>query len=135
MGKMFWISFVVMFVLAMALGVAIHGMLLSPDYLKLTTLFRPEADAQRYLWAMLLAHLFIAFAFTWIYFRGRESRPFLGQGVRYGLAVAALTSIPTYLIYYAVQPMPGDLVAKQIVFDTIGYVVMGTVLAWINRQA
>lgn len=135
MGKKFWISFAVMFVLAMAIGVAVHGMLLSPDYLKLTRLFRPEADAQHYLWAMLLAHAFIAFAFTWVYFRGRESRPFFGQGVRYGLAIALLTCIPTYLIYYAVQPLPGDLVVKQIVFDTIGYVVMGVVLAWINRQA
>ena len=135
MGKKFWISLAVMFVLAMAIGLVVHGMLLAPDYLKLTSLFRPEADQQNYFWAMLLAHAFIAFAFTWIYFRGRESRPFLGQGIRYGLAVALLTCIPTDLIYYAVQPLPGVLVAKQIVFDTIGLVVMGVVLAWINRQA
>lgn len=135
MGKKFWISLVVMFVLAMAIGIVVHGILLAPDYLKLTSMFRPAADQQRYLWAMLLAHGFIAFAFTWIYFRGRESRPYLGQGIRYGLAVALLTCIPTYLIYYAVQPMPGDVVVKQMVFDSIGYVVMGVVLAWINRQA
>ena len=60
--------------------------------------------------------------------RGRETRPFLGQGVRYGIAVSVLAVIPMYLIYYAVQRMPEALVAKQIVFDTSGYIVMGVVL-------
>ena len=49
------------------------------------------------------------------------------------LAVAVLATIPTYLIYYAVQPYPGVVVAKQIVFDTIVVVLMGIVCAWINR--
>jgi hypothetical protein len=133
MGKKFWISVVAMFVLSMVIGFAVHGMLLGAEYAKLTNLFRPETEAP--FWAMLLAHVSIAFAFTWIYLRGRENRPFLGQGVRYGVAVALLTAIPVYLIYYAVQPMPGNLVVKQMVFDSIGYVLMGVVLAWINREA
>jgi hypothetical protein len=54
--------------------------------------------------------------------------------VRFGLAVSALSVIPTYLIYFAVQPMPGDLVAKQMVFDTIATVIMGIVCAWINQD-
>ena len=135
MGKKFWISVVAMFVVSMLIGMVVHGMLLGPEYMKLTSLFRPEADQQKYFWAMLLAHVFIAFSFTWIYLRGRESRPFVGQGVRYGIAVALLTAVPVYLIYYAVQPMPLDLIVKQIVFDTLGYIVMGVVLAWINRDA
>ena len=48
--------------------------------------------------------------------------------------MAVLTVIPTYLIYYAVQPMPGNIVAKQIVFDTIAMVLMGIVCAWINQD-
>jgi len=57
----------------------------------------------------------------------------LGQGVRFGLAVALLMTIPIYLIYYAVQPMPEALVAKQIVFDTIGVILMGIAVAYLNR--
>ena len=53
--------------------------------------------------------------------------------MRFGLAVALLTVIPMYLIYYAVQPMPGNLVAKQIIFDTIAMVIMGIACAWINQ--
>jgi hypothetical protein len=29
--------------------------------------------------------------------------------------------------------MPGAMVAKQIVFDTIGVVLMGIVVAWLNK--
>ena len=133
MGKKFWISVVAMFVVSMLIGMVVHGMLLGPEYMKLTTLFRPEADQQKHFWAMLLAHVFIAFSFTWIYLRGREPKPFLGQGIRFGLVVSLLTAIPVYLIYFAVQPMPEGLVVKQIIFDTIGYMVMGVVVAWINR--
>jgi hypothetical protein len=39
-----------------------------------------------------------------------------------------------YLIYYAVQPMPGEVVVKQIVLDTISIVLMGIVCAWINQE-
>ncbi|MEO8137033.1 MAG: hypothetical protein ABI831_24020 [Betaproteobacteria bacterium] len=134
MSKRFWISVVVMFVMAMMIGFLVHGMLLAPEYKKLTTLFRPEADQARYFPVMLLAHVLIAFSFTWIYVRGREAgKPFLGQGVRYGIAVALLSSVPMYMIYLAVQPMPEAVVIKQILSDTIGLIAMGIVVAWINR--
>ena len=55
------------------------------------------------------------------------------SGVRFGIAIAVLMTIPIYLIYYAVQPMPGAVVAKQIVFDVIAMVIMGVAVAWINR--
>ena len=44
-----------------------------------------------------------------------------------------LTTIPTYLIYLAVQPMPEALVVKQIVFDSIAMLIMGVVTAVINK--
>jgi hypothetical protein len=57
----------------------------------------------------------------------------LGQGLRFGLAVAVLMTIPMYLIYYAVQPTPGALAVKQIMFDTIATVLMGIAVAYLNR--
>jgi hypothetical protein len=132
MGK-FAISVVALFITSMALGFVVHATLLGPEYAKLTNLFRQGADAEKYFVAMLLAHLFIAIGFTWVYTRGREARPWLGQGLRFGLAVAVLTTIPTYLIYFAVQPMPIDLVMKQIVFDTIAMLLMGVVVAFVNK--
>ena len=132
MGR-FAISVVVMFVASMLLGFAVHGVLLGPEYAKLTSLFRTEADAQKYFPYMLLAHVFLAVGLTWIYRMGRQDKPWFGQGLRFGLAVAVLTSIPTYLVYLAVQPMPEALVIKQIVFDTLAMLVLGVVVAFVNK--
>ena len=128
------ISVAVMAVMSLVLGFVVHGWLLAPDYMKLASLFRSPAEAEGYFGFMILAHVLIGIGFTWIYRAGREAKPFLAQGVRFGLAVAVLTVIPTYLIYYAVQPMPGDVVVKQIVLDTISMVLMGIVCAWINQD-
>ncbi len=134
MDKRFWISVVVMFVLSLGLGFVVHAVLLEQEYAKLQNLFRAPAEAENYFHFMLLAHLLIAVGFTWIYRQGREAgKPWFGQGVRFGVAVVVLMTIPIYLIYYAVQPLPGDLVAKQIVFDTIAVIIMGIVAAWINQ--
>lgn len=133
MNKKFIISVIVTFVLSMGLGFLVHGYLLAPSYLELKGMMRTPEDAQAFFPYMLLAHAFIAFTFVWIYNKGKEEKPFLGQGICYGIAIAAITAVPMYLIYYAVQPMPGILVVKQIVFDTISLVVLGIVVAWINR--
>jgi hypothetical protein len=136
MNMRFLLSVVVLFVLSMALGLVVHGILLGPEYQKLTpNLFRAEADGQAHFGPMLLAHVFIAIGFTWVYRAGRTDRPWLGQGVRFGIAIAVLTTIPTYLIYYAVQPMPFDLVVKQIAFDAVAMIVMGIAAAAVNRDA
>jgi hypothetical protein len=82
---------------------------------------------------MILAHIFMAGAFAWIYARGVEPKPWLGQGMRFGIAVAFLTVVPIYMIYYVVQPMPGGLVVKQIVFDGILTVILGIVVAFLYR--
>jgi hypothetical protein len=66
--------------------------------------------------------------------KGREDKPFLAQGARFGFAVAVLATIPTYLIYYVIEPWPAAVVVKQIIFDTIGVVVMGIVVAWIQSR-
>jgi di/tricarboxylate transporter len=49
------------------------------------------------------------------------------------VAVALLAVAPIYIIYYAVQPMPGSIVVKQIIFDTLWMIVLGIVVAWLYR--
>ena len=57
----------------------------------------------------------------------------LAQGVRFGVAVALLTIVPSYIIYFVVQPMPANVVIKQIVFDGILLVILGIIVAWLYR--
>lgn len=127
------VSVVVVFVVAMLLGFLVHGVLLAGDYAQLTSVMRPPEEAQATFPWMILAHVFIAVGYTWIYVRGKEARPWLGQGVRFGLAVAVLSTIPTYLVYHAVAQFPLSLALKQIAFDTLGSMVLGVVVARVNR--
>jgi hypothetical protein len=83
---------------------------------------------------MILAHVILSGAFAWIYSRGAEAKPWVSQGLRFGIAVALLTSVPTYMIYYVVQPMPGSVVLKQIIFDSALMVILGMIVAWLYRD-
>jgi hypothetical protein len=134
MNKKFLIAWVVVFVLWMMGSYAVHGGLLENDYSQLPNLMRTEAEAQARFPLMLLAHLIMAGAFVWIYSRGAEAKPWLAQGIRFGIAVALLGIVPTYMIYYVVQPFPGDLVVKQIVFEGLLIVILGAVVAFFYRQ-
>ena len=127
LDRKFWISVVAMFVVLYALSIVVHGVILGAEYTRQPSVWRPPADAQR-MW-----HLCAALAFSWIYIKGKENKPWLAQGVRYGVAVAVLMIVPFYLIYYVVLPIPFSLAIQQIIYDTIKIVLMGVVLAWINR--
>jgi magnesium-transporting ATPase (P-type) len=128
MNTKFLITWLVIFILWMAGGFVVHGQLLADEYVA-TGLMRAVAEQQQYFVWMIVAHLIMAAAFVWIYARGRESKPWLGQGLRFGLAVSLLAVVPIYLIYYCVQPLPGVLVVRQIAYDTIVTLVIGCALA------
>jgi hypothetical protein len=127
------ISALAMFVLTFALSFVVHGVLLQGDYMQMQRWMRPQADAHSMILWMVVAHAVFGLAFAWIYYQGREDKPWLAQGVRFGLAVAALAIVPIYLIYHVVTPVPLAVAIKQIVFDTIRVVIMGVAVAWINR--
>lgn len=134
MNKKFAIAWLAVFVVWMLGAFIVHGTLLHADYVKLPNLFRPDADAAQYFPFMILAHVIMAGAFAWVYSRGVEARPWLGQGLRFGLVIALLAVVPTYTIYYCVQPMPGMLVVKQMVFDSVLLLVLGAVAAFFYRH-
>ena len=134
MNKRFWISSLAVFVVWMAGSFLVHGLLLKSGYAQLPNLFRTDAETQQYFHFMLLAHVSMALAFTWIYARGVEVKPWAMQGLRFGLVVAFLTAIPTYAISYVVQPLPGMHVLKQMLFDGALLLVLGCVVAFFYRD-
>jgi hypothetical protein len=135
MDKKFWISGIAILILSMAIGFLVHGFLLAPDYTALIgkTMRSPE-EANSLFHFMIIAHIFMAFGATWIYRQGVTEAAWLTQGVRFGIAMACVVAVPMFLIYYVVQPTPGMLTVKQIVFDSISWIVVGIVLAFINKK-
>jgi hypothetical protein len=134
MGKKFFVAWIVIFIVWMAGSFVVHGVLLHDDYAKSSGLFRTEADSQAFFPWMILAHVMLSGALVWIYSRGAEALPWVPQGLRFGLAIALLTVIPTHIIYYVVQPMPGMTVVKQIIFDGILTLILGVVVAFMYRS-
>jgi hypothetical protein len=135
MNKKFIIGWVVIFIAWFLGSFVVHGVLLHSDYAQLPNLFRTEADAQKYFPLMILAHIILSGALVWIYARGAEAKSWVAQGIRFGIAVALLTAVPNYMIYFAVQPMPGNMVIKQIVYDGVLMVILGMIVAWVYRGA
>ena len=94
MNKKFFIAWLVLFIVWMAGDFLVHGVLLKSDYLQLARLYRSDEESQAYFTWMLLAHVLMAGAFAWIYVHGREAKPWMAQGVRYGIAAGLLGVAP-----------------------------------------
>jgi hypothetical protein len=134
-NKKFAIAWLVLYIAWFLGSFVVHALLLRSDYMQLGNLFRAAGDQQKYFPLMILAHVILSGAFVWMYARGVEAKPWMGQGVRFGFAVALLTVVPTYMIYFVIQPMPGEVVIKQIVFDGLLLVILGAIVAWLYRNA
>ena len=135
--KKFLITGIACTLVAFFLSVFVHGVLLASYYSELVErgVVRSPDEAASYIHFLILAHVLIGFAFAWIYLRGVESdRAWYLQGVRFALAIICLTTIPGYLIYYVIQPLPGVLVIQQIVYDSIMVIILGLIAAFINRD-
>ena len=135
MDKRFWVCGLLVAVAALLLDILVHGVLLQGDYDALVArgLMRAQADAQGYMPWMLGAHLLIGYGLTWLFRQaGDRGRPDLGHGLRFGAGFAAAATIPGYLIYYAVQPLPQALVGKQVLYSTIATLLLGLLLGWLQ---
>jgi hypothetical protein len=135
MDKRFWICGILVSIAALLLDFVVHGLLLQGDYNALVAsgIMRSPEDANHYMPYMVAAHLLIGFGLTWLYRKGVDSgKSNIGQGLRFGAAVAVMATIPGYLIYYAVQPLPAMLVHKQMILGTLAMLLLGMLLAWLN---
>ena len=136
MNVRFLLAGIAGFLISLFAGFLFHGILLQADYALLGPVMRTEADAQAHLPFMLVSHLIKGFAFAWVYTKGlTPGAPALTQGFRFGLATCFLITIPLYLVYYAVEPMPGMLVGKQIAFDSLTMILMGIVVSMIIKPS
>jgi hypothetical protein len=134
MDKKFALATVAAFITSFVLSFIAHGMILAQEYSALPAVYRGPQLRPGLFSLLLLAQLIMSAAMAALYRYGAEDKPWLGQGIRFGLMAAGLSVIPCYLIGYVVTNIPGALATKQIVFETIIVVAMGIVVAWFYRR-
>ena len=135
MRKRFWICGIVMAFASLLWAFLTHALLLQADYDALGAMYRTAADGERHFPWLLLAHALVGFAMTWIFAQGVDrDRATLRQGLRFGLAMALFSTVPGSLLQYAVQPLPGALVARQVVLGTLAMLLLGMLLAWLQPR-
>ncbi len=128
--KKFFLTFVVIFLVLTALGYIIHAVLLAPDYESVSQLYR----RQPLMPFLLLGNASFSLAFVWIYAMGVSAKPWVGQGVRFGLAVWLLWAVPIFLIQYAGQPFPGSMIGKEIGLELLDMLILGLLTATLYRK-
>ncbi len=109
----------------------IHGVWLKPDYLATAALWRTQEAQVARTWAMLLGTLIYVIAAVLIYVRGREAKPWMGQGVRFGILLALAVVVYSSLSGWVILPVPHLLVAKWIISESLLAVALGLVIAGI----
>jgi hypothetical protein len=77
-----------------ALGFVGHQLLLGRAYVAIEPIMRSKADMQSHMPFALISCLCFAGALVWIYSRLSPSASWLAQGVRFGLSVWAISTIP-----------------------------------------
>ena len=134
MDKKFLISTAAVFVVWMIGSFLVHGLWLGTSYEALGDMMRPAEEQEALFHFMLIAHVLMAGAFVWIYQRGNEDKPWLQQGLRFGIAIALMAPIPTFMIYYSVQKTPAALAISQSVGDSVVVIAVALVAAFVNKK-
>ncbi|MEP6642851.1 MAG: hypothetical protein ABJA69_00030 [Acidobacteriaceae bacterium] len=132
--KKFLLAFVTVFVLTAGLNFVVHGVLLKSLYQQSPQLGRAPDDAASYAPFLMVGFFFFTLGFVWIYARGIEAKPWIGQGLRYGLAVWLIAAVSRYFIYYAIQPWPLQVVVVQIAYELGMLLLLGVAVAWFYRS-
>jgi len=109
--------------------VLIHSIILKQDYLDTASAWRPLEAQKARVWAMLLAILIYVIAAVLIYIRGAERKPWIGQGVRFGILMALVSVVYGSLSGWVILPIPHMLVVKWILYESLLSVAFGIVVA------
>jgi hypothetical protein len=125
------LTIIVVFVVANFTGFFIHAIWLRQDYMPIAQHYRPEG--QEKMLFIVLAYLSFAIGSVIVYAKGVENKPWLGQGVRFGILMWLVLTVPSFFIAYAVQPVPTILMAKQVLCEGVDKILLGIISAALYR--
>jgi hypothetical protein len=125
------------FVVLVAAGFLIHAVWLGNTYQAMRDVgfsFRTPEAFQHRMWLIWLSDLLYAILFVWVYVRGREDTPWVGQGLRYGVLMSLFTVVPNALNEYVVYNLQHMLVVKWMAAGSAVLVILGLLVAAVCQK-
>lgn len=110
----------------------IETVILRRDYEKLSDLLRP--DVLSTVGLMFVVGLLVAFAFTYIFVKGREGKGIL-EGVRFGIVIWLFVTVPTGLGAWMMFPIPIAQIGKWALMGLLLNLISGILAAAIYKPA
>jgi hypothetical protein len=130
----FLLRILIVAVAMFALGFVGHQVLLGRDYASIEPIMRNKEDMRAHMPFALISCLCFSGALVWIYSQTRNSNPWLGEGVRFGVAVWAIATVPLYLTNYVIEPWPGVFVAKILAWESVAVLMLGILTARLAKN-
>jgi hypothetical protein len=128
-------AIVAAYIVLMLMNYLVHQVWLMSDYAAIPASHRSPAGIMHRFWAMAVGQFIFAALFAYIYTRGAEKKPWLVQGVRYGMLITLLTVVPTALGEYVVYIVPYQLAIKWMIAGGIQMVILGLIVAGICSES
>lgn len=133
--KKLLLAIVAAYIVLMFTNYLVHSVWLMSDYAAIPASHRSPPGILHRFWAMAIGQFLFAAMFAYIYTRGRERKPWLAQGIRYGIIMTLLTVIPYSLSEYVVYIVPYQLAIKWMIAGGIQLIILGWVVAGIFGES
>lgn len=125
--KKWLLSTLIVWVAHFILQVIVHGLILVGYYEQTASHWLSEPEMQGRMWLMILGMLLFSLLFCAIYTKGiREGG--LAEGVRYGLWIGLLMSLPVFFIRWSTEALPGDYLFLATLLGFIIFIIDGGIL-------
>jgi len=111
----------------------IHDVWLKADYELTASVWRSPADVNQRVWAMMIANVIYAAAVVLIYIRGVENKPWVGQGIRFGILLALVTTVYGSIAAWVMVPVPRALPMKWTIGEGALCILLDLLVAAITR--
>jgi hypothetical protein len=124
------------FLVAQLMAVLIHGFILGADYQPYEGTLLRAVGGGTPPWQMLFlpaVHLCLIVPLVWVYGRLSLEGTTLARGLKLGLLAWTIGQLPVWLLWYAQQPWPGDLVLKQLGLELVASLLIGMTIAAVAR--
>ena len=82
-----------------------------------------------------LSRVFAAGLFTFVFTKGYEGKPGLGEGLRYGFWIGLLVYVPAFLFGLAVSDLPASSQINQFVKGMVEAIICGVVVGQLYKAS